>query len=73
LKSDLNYPNKGLDDQIKHAMQGEKLFHYYHIEHQNLDRVLHDIGIELSLLEKEKKVVQAQLEQMECGGCFILP
>jgi hypothetical protein len=62
-----------LDDQIKHAMQGEELFHYYHIEHQNLDRVFHDIGIKLSLLEKKKKVVQAQLGQMECKRCFILP
>jgi hypothetical protein len=54
-------------------MQGEELFHYYHIEHQNLDRVFHDIGIKLSLLEKKKKVVQAQLGQMECKRCFILP
>jgi len=73
LKSDLDYSNKGLDDHIKHAMQGEELFHDYHIEHQNLDHVLHDIGTKLSLLERENKVVQSQLQQMECGGCFILP
>jgi len=54
-------------------MQGEELFHDYHIEHQNLDHVLHDIGTKLSLLERENKVVQSQLQQMECGGCFILP
>jgi hypothetical protein len=37
LKSDLDYSNKGLDDHIKRAMQGEELFQDYHIEHQNLD------------------------------------
>jgi hypothetical protein len=44
-------------------MQGEEFFHYYHIEHENLDCVLHNIGIKLFLLEREKKVVQAQLEK----------
>jgi hypothetical protein len=43
------------------------LFEDCEVEHQNLDHLFHDLNQEVSLLEREKKVVQAQLEQMECG------
>jgi hypothetical protein len=42
-------------------VQGEKLFEYCQVEHQNLDRVFGDIKKQRSLLEREIKVVQIQL------------
>jgi hypothetical protein len=43
------------------------LFENCEVEHQNLDHLFHDLNQEVSLFEREKKVVQAQLEQMESG------
>jgi hypothetical protein len=66
-KNDFNYLKKGLDNVIKHVVQGEKLFEDYQVEHQNLDHLFHDLNQEVSLLEREKKAVQTQLKKMECG------
>jgi len=63
----LNYLKKGLENVIRHVVQGEKLFENCQVGHQNLDHLFHDVNQEVYLLEREKKVVQAQLEQVECG------
>jgi len=67
LESDLDYSKKGLDDKIKPIVQGEELFQDCQVEHHDFDHVLHDIGRQLFMLEREKKVVQDQLGKMEHG------
>ncbi len=56
-----------MDDNIKRVVRGEKVFQDCQVERQNLDCVLHVISRQLSLLERDKKVVRNELGQMECG------
>jgi hypothetical protein len=52
-ENDLNYLKKGLDNVIKHDVQGEKLFEDCQVEHQNLDHLFHDLNRKVFLLERE--------------------